>query len=642
MKKFHLKYFIGFACLQYFFVFSQKNENTLVTNSQIRELITKDKPICSVPLSVSNTYSGKVDKVVNITSADEINVENNQNTHLNVGFVNSLTTNVFFPEKTEALIVKKLESILNLKMDSIINAKVQIHLDEKIKVWSLKLESFGNAVEKLQDNDPNKIVAFNELKKYKENILTTTCLNEDYGSQAITEIDSNGNKTYSFDLEKIKNDPNYFFIGDEVNGFRIIRKRNKYGYLNTIDNLIEKVKFKYDYAENYHSSGFAAAGDDEYVYLIDKYGKEKQAFYKKNNTSLTIINENRFLITRDNESFLVDQNGKDIIYSNKIEPTDFSFNYFYVLDSISVKQLDNIKYGFPIVEGQQHIKKIEVLEYLKSNTKALLNLHICNLNGENVSKKYENDKKITSLYNCAPRNNSLNKNNSLDYLVLINAINIPNSEYLFLYFVKAKEQTSHYVILDSKSKIVHYSSLSSTNKNLLSSLYFFPIGSLTDDNNTTKIGDLILGCQLTNFFKLENEKKVYTSITPFYKENLKEFELDNKVYILNLYQQRFIGGESKIGFEQILGSINQSKTIIVSKKDKDGKVLYGAIDYNGLYIVPPIMQQMEFKKDGGFYGVKTNKDDSIYELSSLGNCTSGDCKKYNQIIREYFENESKN
>lgn len=67
-------------------------------------------------------------------------------------------------------------------------------------------------MEKLEDHDPNKKLGFDVLKKYTENISTAKCLNEDYGSQAITEIDSNGNKTYSFDLEKIKNDPNYFLL----------------------------------------------------------------------------------------------------------------------------------------------------------------------------------------------------------------------------------------------------------------------------------------------------------------------------------------------------------------------------------------------------------------------------------------------
>lgn len=35
------------------------------------------------------------------------------------------------------------------------------------------------------------------------------------------------------------------------------------------------------------------------------------------------------------------------------------------------------------------------------------------------------------------------------------------------------------------------------------------------------------------------------------------------------------------------------------------------------------MRQLKYNNDGSFYDVKTNKDDGVYELNSLGNCIEG-------------------
>lgn len=46
--------------------------------------------------------------------------------------------------------------------------------------------------------------------------------------------------------------------------------------------------------------------------------------------------------------------------------------YFFVLDSISARQINKIKYGVPIIEDEQHANKLEVLDYYKSDKKALI------------------------------------------------------------------------------------------------------------------------------------------------------------------------------------------------------------------------------------------------------------------------------
>lgn len=639
-------YFVLFANI----TFAQKGTDTSL-DSEIKRIVEAEKEFCSIPVEFENNYSNDVEKVANFNDVvNKVSIQNSQKVIIQAGVLHVTNTNsqaLYSPDKSEKNISDSLQKLLNVKLDQILK-KVD-NLTDKIPLWNNKLEDFAIALKKLSEDDPTKKQGIEVLRQYKNNIDAASCLNNDYINEAIITQDKKGNKEVVFDLEKIKNDPNYLYVGNSVNGFRVIKKRNKYGYLKDGETNLNKVTFKYDYAENYHESGFTVASEDSYIYVLDSINTEKLKFYNIDDIKISIINKNRFLIQTVKNDVITDNSGKTIIKSKQaIKPTDFSKQFFYVIDSISIKQLEKSKFGMPIIKNNEHLNELEKLSYLKTDKKVLTHMYICNLNGENISEKFENDKRILTAFNAIKHNLSKisrSNDNDMEMILLQQVLVLPNTNYHFYLFKKVKSHTSYYVIKDALTdEIIHEVYLDKKEDFKSYSYFFYPIKPLNKTNTSFKLNDLIIGCRYMNHFKYNLKKnKIPVSVTEVFlkTETSMEYLNDSKEYIYNISQQRYIGGKNKKGFIEIYGSIDENKTIFIGRKNENGEELIGSIDANGLYVIPPITKGLNYNLDGSFHGIKTFKDDNEYELDKTGKCTKGNCDNYNQQVREYFESQKK-
>ncbi len=618
------------------------------SNIEINKIVSNKTKYCSVPIiDYKLNFSEKVDKVYNVENVEQgININGNKKVVINTGVVylkGKDTKALYSPEKIEAVISKKLQKLTNIKLKKTL--KKLDSLNQRINKWDSTLVHFAKILKKLPSNNPKRAKGIVLLKQYKQNIQTAVCLNNDYPDQIIIELDKQGNKKFLFNLEKIKNDPNYFYIGESINGFRVIKKRNKYGYLKDGEDDLNKVVYKYDYAEDYYEYGYAVASDYYHVYVLDNLNNEILRYDNRNNIKIYGINKNRFLIQSDKDHTIIDSKGNQIINSkHSIRPTDFSLNFFHVTDSISMKQLENSKYGIPIIKIRQ-IEELEKVSDSNLDKMTLIYMYVCDLNGKNISLEFENNKRILKKFNAVKHDfKKVDFETNMDMILLLKVFVIPNTDYHFYHFSKLKSQTSNYVIKNIKTdEIIHEINLDNDKDFKSYSFNFSPIKPLQKKDSLSNLNDLIISCKYSFFFKFDTKKnKIPILKTDFYlTPNKDQFHKGSTEYIYNISQKRYIGDEHNIGFHEILGSIHDNKTILISKKNKDGNILKGAIDYNGLYIIPPFLKTLNYNLDGTFYGIQTIKDDTIYELDKSGKCIKGNCKSYNKQLKTYFENHNK-
>ena len=72
-------------------------------------------------------------------------------------------------------------------------------------------------------------------------------------------------------------------------------------------------------------------------------------------------------------------------------------------------------------------------------------------------------------------------------------------------------------------------------------------------------------------------------------------------------------------------------------KDENNQKKWGTINTNGLIIIPPIIKFGTFKQDGTAVNLTIEGISSELTITKEGNCISGDCSSYSQLLKKYFE-----
>jgi len=251
---------------------------------------------------------------------------------------------------------------------------------------------------------------------------------------------------------------------------------------------------------------------------------------------------------------------------------------------------------------------------------------------------HENDPKILELLNCSPRNfRKLSLKNPKDNLFLDQIFKIPQTDFIFLKFTKIKSRSDFYIIKKTNSdEIDQFGNLNSV-KGLKASYYdLFPIKSLANDLSNNKAP--IIGLRYYSFYRYDDDNKVVDiDQKDFISKKYKDARYTFSEYLFNLDQLRYIKDDNNQGFSKINGSINNTDFLITQNNENQGTLL-GVINYNGFYVVPPIMTKIDYESDDSFYKVKTLTGNDFYGLDYKGNCIKGNCEEYNKQIKTYYAN----
>lgn len=630
------------------FLFGQEN---LSPSFDFKSLTNESSAkVCKVPLSFGVENAGQIDKLTNIGSANELNVDNNGG----IIYFNSITyvitkneqaKELYSPIKSEALHRKRFEQSLGINQDSIIEPD---GLPEQIKLWNKRLKYFVEKLKQLKDEEKKK-EGYEILKQYKENLDTASCLIDDYGDQIIVKEDSNGTKEFLFDLEKIQNDPNYFFIGEVVEGFSVAKKFNKYGYISLLSDY-NNIPFRYDFCFPF-SNGFGVTYDDYYYYVIDRSGSEILKYPSNSIASIQVINANSFLIegvTQSNstEKFIVNQKGE--ILSDKyhnIIPIEGTSNYFKA--SLWYKQ---VKY--PILPSAQSKKDRggSTSKYLYAKSNYLIDKHGKVIFPYLMECSTLSEKCLIDDPDCwYVEIQSIVADSTSDKLLLLCSIIhegyvsekdrkgnitkkiVPNSiqkdrSYILEYF-------------DSKLGVECYDiNVSVKNEEYIIRGWdsLFPINSINTEGvigNKTLLGVNVF-FSAVNIMEINDASMQYE----YYRYTLDSDLAFGRRMLFNTEQKRFIGEY----YSKIEGYFPDKKLIHVSKSvihKKEQKEAYGIMNFDGLYIIPPIFKKVTFDHNTerfqieGFNGIS-------YLIDIQGNCLEN-CKEYNSITKEYFFLEKK-
>ncbi len=217
-------------------------------------------PQCAVPINTTVNNQGQIG---NVFTAQTINVTViMQKEH----DVYSPTAELAeYKQKLEALLSKeKLLDQKELEMlardqklserESKITQKEKsvASQEQKITDFEKQIEYYNTEFIRLESK-VNKISASTskqELAEAKEIVIqakdvikSSKCLAVDYKEDVKEFQDESGKKIYGFPLEKLKNDPNYVYIGEFKDGIAVIKKFNVYGYID----ITEKVIIEYQY-----------------------------------------------------------------------------------------------------------------------------------------------------------------------------------------------------------------------------------------------------------------------------------------------------------------------------------------------------------------------------------------------------------
>lgn len=270
--------------------------------------------ICEYPYSFELNNTGHIDKVTNIEEAGNVTV-NNEGGVIILQYVAYMDINgklLYSPEESEKFNREEFERITNIRYDELLNQ--QLKFEKKIEEWDKILSFYAEELKKLSNDDPVKVSGFKTLENYSENVKTAKCLAEDYINEAQISSDSKGERTYLFDLEKLENDPNYRSIGPEIEGFRLVKKFNKFGFMTQSSNLSD-IPYLYDYATNF-TSGLAIVQEKDVWCVIDK-----------NNTKQVFLPNSINNIISFNGQIIIYKDTKGNEYLKNISPTPISNVY---------------------------------------------------------------------------------------------------------------------------------------------------------------------------------------------------------------------------------------------------------------------------------------------------------------------------
>lgn len=172
--------------------------------------------------------------------------------------------------------LQEQENKINKKEKRVNQSKAELEknkADFKQEIAKTKIE-FKTYLQKIESSTaetPKEIKeAVAELKTRGNNIIKgANCLAEDYEVYEVE--DAEGNVSYGFSLEALKNDPNYVFIDEYKEGLARVKKFNKYGFIDRNGKVV--IDYIYDYAESF-SDSLALVKNVGKVSFIDYQGNK--------------------------------------------------------------------------------------------------------------------------------------------------------------------------------------------------------------------------------------------------------------------------------------------------------------------------------------------------------------------------------
>lgn len=632
---------VGLTFLLLFFNFSYCQDDIQKINEKIDKIVKNHpKEACTIP--IYNTFSGDIDNVNNISEARRIDLENAKG-----GIVNIQGDVYFSPKEITKLIYKELEDIVGQVLKKELNPVVQ-NFEEDIENWKNDLKEFGKLLKGNEISIDRKNKGVQVLQEFKAHIDFTDCITNDYIDEAIVELDQNGNKEYLFNIEKIKNDPNYFFIGEEIEGFRIVKKFNKYGYISQIDGY-KNIPYKYTKCKPF-SHGHAQVETEHKRIVISRKGEEVFSFNKGKVDSIQILNPNRFIIHRygngyNNESYMVDNKRRKI--SNNyisISPIDKSNLFFTAVSLVDYKEED--KYDYLYIKGMRRGSHIYKYGALKS---------IIGIDGKNINESFKCDRTIKDYLKNRGKCRDIN---------FIKVLVIPNTKKaLYIFDLPNESDKAHLVLRDMQTQrtILYATSKSS---NYYTVKHFIPSDPTT--NNPYK-DDIVIGYK--EFYIKNKEKAVFlqedltfklyddfdkskiilitnepqlnrkkSNASSVINQNiLSKLKVKNRRFF-SLFQNRAIGDYCNF----LVKAITSEKLLLygnhmfyVSDRNIATKTIgLGIMDYEGLQIIPPVFETIKYNDLNKTFKVINHQNDTFI-VDNEGNCLQN-CKMYNHITRNYF------
>ena len=655
------------------------------SNLEINQILESQKNSCSVPLDLQLTFNSKVDKVYNVKQVEEgINISGNKKVIINTGVVylkGKDSKALYSPEKIEREISKKLQKLMNIRLENAFRKIDSLNL--RIAKWDSTLVKFGEKLKTLSNKDPKKRKGIALLKQYKQNIQTASCLNDDYGKEMIVEIDKSGNKEFLFDIETIKNDPNYLFVGEESEGFIVVKKMNRFGYLST-SKKNKDIPLKFSNAKPF-LFGRAIAKDRNRIYVINKEGKTKFSFststtgYDRNwkfskqyqATDILTLNESRFIGIGVLNGFkkcnvLLNQNGKKLSDCyHKVTP---------VANTSSLFIGENFEYIPVFSNNDSNIKQpaqsnnIETSEYIKDlvnqsrtinppkRTVTIAEKNLFDVNGEVIFKNSINPKKLNLKYSNekftdskASFSNILVNPKSDQYVLIFDIIKPYSSDtYYFLtndlkkienkncyklnvktndFRVNRTDHTYSSVIDFSREKTASLLGIISYKERRFGLKKFNPY---LDIKNT--------GIKQFEALKTNPKSLIIRRLDVDKSHNAGEKDDKRKRQVLFDFSNH---KELDIACDFIIGINSAKKIVFIGDKliISDGETFskketgFGMSDFNGLYLIPPIFKSIV--SQGEHLEIESfEKENYIFDY--MGNCIKGNCKKYRKLKRDYF------
>ncbi len=141
-------------------------------------------------------------------------------------------------------------------------------------------------------------------EKGKAIIRGLSCMANDHEVYEIKE--ENGTISFGFNVEDLKNDPNYTIVGELQEGRRVVKKFNVFGYMDQSGQPV--INYQYDFADRFYN-GKAIVKKHKEWFFIDRNGKVLQSFGTVKN--LRHLNGETYELAKSyGNHFLMDGEGK--------------------------------------------------------------------------------------------------------------------------------------------------------------------------------------------------------------------------------------------------------------------------------------------------------------------------------------------
>jgi len=585
-------------------VYSQ-NFNILDNPTDINALLSMNTgTVCRVPMGFEITNTGEIEKLTNIGSAERVNIENSGGTIIinNYVFIKEEgNTPLYSPSESEKYHRVNFEETSGIKFD----VQKEINdLKEDVEEWNKRLLYYAEELNKITDFERKK-EGFEILKMYKENMDTANCLIADYGEEAIVNEDSSGNKEYLFNLEKIKNDPNYYFIGEESEGFSVAKKFNRFGYLSHSDKQND-IRFKYTSCKPFYN-GYAIASDNENRFVIDKSGKEILTFNRIEVDSITVLINGVFIVHNNpsygQRSHLVKNTG-EIISKMYHSITKYDESKLVLL---AKKTNRDVVIGNPITNEIS-------FEYTD---------HFIDINGNEFIERLD----------CKNTFKACSFSKRKCDFVIKNIMVIPNSNNALFVFKLDENYIRHLAVINLENNNILQCAQSDTWV-WESELHYFPIEYMSESFNYNSDTDIIIGItnnlQINYAFELNKDK----TITPYKGKDQRGYGKIKQSTFFNLSKNKEIG--SPCYFPQ--GVISEKNLLIFGDiliNDGRSVIGYGVMDYYGLNLIPPIFKEIIYDANKDSNLIVTDYFGTKYEINTVGEC-KGNCDEYYIQTKNYF------